>query len=195
MLSDWSDEREQAESLLHETYVAEQGWLPAMDNPSGLQVKHLGNGKQVLSDAFSGEAFWFGAFCGDRLIGTFRVLPPNQLEAIRYTKLPSFIDPKNSAELNRLAIAKAWRRNHCVMLGLQRVAFDFAFSIARIVYTSAANPNPSNLFQKLGLRQAGLQFRYHHTDPKEVDLLYGDSEVHDRYQTPLYRLSERMMHR
>lgn len=182
-----------AEELLYQVYFCEQGWLPHPDNPSSLEVSQKADGSYVLTDGFSSVACWFGAFHAGKLIGCFRVLPYPHQELARYIAMPDYFNHPQVSELNRLAVAKEWRNHRRVMLFLKRIAFDHAFALGHTAFVTATTPSPSDLFQRLGLRAFSLKFKYHSSDEEEVEILFGDTRAHDRFQTALYQMTDKYL--
>src|SRR5262245_13507080 len=61
-----------ARALLYDVYVVEQGWRFGSDNPVGLRVEPLPDGRMGLTDDFDPIACHLGAFIASRLVGTVR---------------------------------------------------------------------------------------------------------------------------
>ncbi|MBW2642679.1 MAG: cyclic nucleotide-binding domain-containing protein [Deltaproteobacteria bacterium] len=192
---DCEDEIQEAMHLLHTIYVLEQGWIPLESNPSRVRIKSL-SGRKMLVDKFSYTAHWFGAFHKGHLVGCFRVLPYPLHELKEYRDLPLFLAHSGVSELNRLAVAPAYRGHKFVMLLLARIACDHALLLGPVTYVTAPTPEPAKLFENLGLTRASLPpFKYNMKETGEVDLLYHDSRSSDPNLTLLFRLSDKLLRR
>lgn len=182
-----------AEALLYYAYVLEQGWYPADNNPSQLKIVGINSSLKILTDYYSDISYWFGAFFCNQLIGCFRVIPYPLNEVSKYITIPSFLNNGKASELNRLCIIKKFRNHRFVMLFLMRIAFDYAFSIGNIAFCTATIPSPASLFGKCGLSQSGFNFRYHYTERYSATILFHDTNHKDRFDTALYKFSDRLM--
>ena len=186
---------EEAQALLHDVYILEQGWKPLPYNPSRVRVE-VRNGRRLLTDRFSREAHWFGAFHGRDLVGCFRVLTNPNLELSQYIDLPPFLANSLATELNRLAIRPDWRQHQLVMPILLQVAFEHSFKLGHVVFVTAPRHGPAELFSRLGLKSGIVPpFRYNHVEGELVELLYFDSSSECPNTTPLYRAANRLRKR
>ncbi len=186
------DEIIEALRLLHEVYVIEKGWLPPTDNKSGLRIKKDKQGA-YLYDALAQKAAWFGAVHHGCVIGCFRVLLQPFSELEHYILLPDVITCALASELNRLAFAYEWRGKQTILLALLRTAFDYAFSMAPIAYTTAEIGTYSKLYKRLGLISCDYPpFKYDAKDALPAELLYFDTRKSCRYSTLLYRFTEHL---
>ena len=180
----------EAQRLLYRCYKTESNWKIPHSNPSNINI-YRSNSDHELTDDHSYEAAWFGAYNEKTLIGCFRVLV--NLELPKYIDLPSELQIL-STELNRLAIESKYRKHRIITLMLLRTAFDYAFSVGLVVYVTAENPEPSGMFQRMGLIRYDFEpFKYHNTDPSPVDILFYDTRKYNRYSTSLYKLTSRFM--
>ena len=144
-----------------------------------------------ITDKYTSDAVWFGAYYKCELIGCFRVL--ENLELPGYIDIPKVLELQ-STELNRLAIRGDYRNHRVVTLMLLRTAFDYAFSLNPVVYVTAECPEPSGMFQRMGLIRYNFdEFKYHDTDPNGVDILYYDTRLFDRFSTSLYKMTSRFL--
>ena len=188
-------EVEDAQALLHDVYIVEQGWKPLPYNPSRVRVD-VRNGRRLLVDRFAKSAHWFGAFHGRELVGCFRVLTYPNLELSQYIDLPPSLSSSLATELNRLAIRPDWRQHQLVMPMLLQVAFEHSFKLGHVVYVTAPRQGPAELFVRLGLNSGIVPpFRYNHVEGDLVELLYFDSLSDCPSQTPLYRAANRLRKR
>jgi hypothetical protein len=150
----------------------------------------------LLTDRFSREAHWFGAFHGRELVGCFRVLTNPNLELSQYIDLPPFLANSLATELNRLAIRPDWRQHQLVMPILLQVAFEHSFKLGHVVFVTAPRHGPAELFSRLGLKSGIVPpFRYNHVEGELVELLYFDSSSECPSTTPLYRAANRLRKR
>lgn len=179
-----------AQRLLYDCYIREGEWKISSVSPSNIKILEA-TSEWELTDDFSSTAAWFGAFDGYELIGCFRVL--KTLELPGYIDIPEELKTQ-SIELNRLAIASKYRNHRVVTLMLLRTTFDYAFSESPVVYVTAKYPEPSGMFQRMGLVRYGFEpFKYHEADPGKVDILYYDTRKYDRYSTSLYRITTNLL--
>lgn len=179
--------------LLHDVYISERGWLPPLLNKSGLQILRDDNGA-YLHDSLVEKAAWFGALHNGRVIGCFRVLVHPFSELDHYILLPDMISCAPASELNRLAFVKEWRGRQDILLALLRAAFDYAFSITPIVYTTAETGKYSKLYKRLGLLSCDYPpFKYDAKDALPAEILYFDSGIASRYSTLLYRFTDHLV--
>ena len=108
------DEVQEAQRLLHLCYVRERGWKIPSETASKIKALEDGNGWQ-LTDRYSENAVWFGAYSGNDLVGCFRVLPNKYLELPNYVKIPNVL-ASEATELNRLAISSTYRKHRIITL-------------------------------------------------------------------------------
>jgi len=182
----------QAEKLLYDVYVLEQGWRVVPNNPSNIVVKQCEQSKYYyLTDSYSSKADWYGAVKQGVVVGCFRVLPPKERELERYFSLPPHLMDTKPCELNRLAIGSEYRHSTFITLILKRIAFDHAFSLSHTAYVTAEPPRLSNLYLKLGLTETGIRFKYTHDESNMIELLYG--QFHNRHDSTLYKLTNKYM--
>ena len=180
----------EAQKLLYDCYILEGRWNIPTDNASKIRILESENGCE-LTDAFSTAAVWLGAYCGDVLIGCVRVL--KTLELPLYIEIPKALST-HSTELNRLAVTQKYRHHRIVTLMLLRTACDYAASIGPVAYITAEFPDPCSMYKKMGMiRYDFEQFRYHKADPRPVEILYYDTRKHDRYSTPLYKITNKFL--
>lgn len=185
-----SGEIREAKRLLYQCYVQEGEWDIPSQSASDIKATMLSDGWE-LTDKYSSDAVWFGAYYKSELIGCFRVL--KQLELPGYMDIPEVLKFQ-STELNRLAIRSDYRNHRVVTLMLLRTAFDYAFSLNPVVYVTAECPEPSGMFQRMGLIRFDFdEFKYHDTDPNGVDILYYDTRLFDRFSTSLYKMTSRIL--
>jgi len=189
------DEVEEAQALLHDVYILEQGWKPLPYNPSRVRIE-VRNGRRLLVDQLAKGAHWFGAFQRSELVGCFRVLTYPNLELSRYINLPSFLASSSATELNRLAIRSDWRQHQLVMPMLLQVAFEHALTFGHMVFVTAPLQGPAELFLRLGLKRGTVPpFKYNHVESDLVELLYFDALSSCPGSTSLYRAANRLRRR
>ncbi len=193
-----TDKREiiEAKKLAYEVLVKELKWEITPDNPSGLHVKELPEGK-VLWDDYDTVATWLGVFEENTLVGSLRICRRlnGKFELEHYYSLLDFIQKDEFAvELTRLAVDKNHRFSVAVLL-LFRLTYKNLLEKGGYVWGTAPWPNPGKLHvRKFGLTRHEIPFRYYPDDPQEVYLYYLNgydrpylTKIIDRFETILER--------
>ncbi|NES83401.1 MAG: GNAT family N-acetyltransferase [Moorea sp. SIO1G6] len=165
----------EAKKIAYEVLVKEEKWELPADNPSGLHVKDLPQGK-VLWDDYDTVATWLGVFEHNSLVGCLRICRrfKGKFELERYHELPDFIkQDKLAVEGTRLAVRKHYRQSTAVFKLLKLLYKDLLYSNGGYLFGTGFLPNPGKLYvNEFGMTKHGLPFRYHPEDPKEVYLYY-----------------------
>lgn len=164
----------EAKKLAYEVLVAEQQWEIKADNPSGLHVKTLPEGK-VLWDDYDSVANWLGAFHENTLVGCMRICRrlKGKFEFEPYHELLGFIKEDDLAvESTRFLVKKTYRQTGCVLL-LARLSYKKLLETGGYLFGAGFFPNPGQLYvNKFGMTRHEIPFRYHPDDPQEVYLYY-----------------------
>lgn len=187
------NELDEARNLLFEIYCEELKWVPEKDNLSGLRVE-FGEHGPMLVDYYDDAALWFGCYCGNKLVGVHRSYHAieGHFELSNYTSIPPVFRDKFSVEFTRLAIAKTHQRSPVFIILL---AEEFNYLRSKGIYfgfTTASFPSPGQLYIKTGMKKLNRpSFKYHHTDPNDVSILYYDFSEHEKLDQ-LIRLSEKL---
>jgi len=170
-------EIKRAENLLYEVYCKELQWTPLEKNPSNYRIEESEIGK-TLTDKYSTESFWIGAFYQDKLIGCCRLLHSREfknLELHQYfdAQCSSLLDATASAqcEVNRLTVHKQFRGKGIVLLKLMRCGFhhllygdDHWRNVSKLLSSTPSKPTMKYL-KWIGADVVG-DFKYHQSDPK-----------------------------
>ena len=163
-----------AQKLAYEVQVEELQWQLQPDNPSGLHIKELPQGK-ILCDDYDTVATWLGVFQQDTLVGCQRNCRRlnGKFELERYHELLDFIQKDELAwETTRLSIKKSYRRTTAILI-LYRLLYQILLKTGGYLFGAAPFPNPGKLYiNKFGITRHEIPFRYHPEDPQEVYLYY-----------------------
>ena len=166
----------EAKKLAYEVLVEELKWEIKPDNPSGLYVKELPEGK-VLWDNYDTVASWLGVFEGNTLVGCLRICRRlnGKFELESYHELLDFIkEDELAVEATRLAIRKGYRRSGAILI-LIRLLFQILLENGGYLLATGFFPHPGKLYvNKFGLTRHEVPFRYYPDDPQEVYLYYLD---------------------
>ncbi|NET16151.1 MAG: hypothetical protein F6K08_26665 [Okeania sp. SIO1H6] len=164
----------EAKKLAYEVSVKEQKWEIKPDNPSGLHVKELPEGK-VLSDDYDTVATWLGVFQENTLVGSQRICRRlnGTFELECYHELLDFIREDDLAmESTRFVFAKQYRQSVAVLM-LFRLLYQIFLEKGGYLFGTAFFPNPGKLYvNKFGGTRHEIPFRYYPDDPQEVYLYY-----------------------
>ncbi|NET55003.1 MAG: GNAT family N-acetyltransferase [Symploca sp. SIO2E6] len=165
----------EAKKIAYEVLVKELKWELRADNPSGLHVKNLPQGK-MLCDDYDQVATWLGVFDQNTLVGCLRVCSRFQgkFELERYHELLDFIkqDPL-AIEGNRLAVRKDYRQSTAVLMLFRILYKDLLSNKGGYCFGTGFFPNPGKLYvNKFGMKKHEIPFRYHPEDSQEVYLYY-----------------------
>ena len=164
----------EAQKLAYEVLVEELKWEIKADNPSGLHVKELPEGK-VLLDDYDTVATWFGAFTENTLVGCQRICRRlnGKFELECYHKLLDFIKEDELAmEVTRLALRKGYRRSGAILM-LFRLLYQTLLENGGYLFATGFFPHPGKLYvNKFGATRHQTPFRYYPDDPQEVYLYY-----------------------
>lgn len=167
-----------AENLLYEVYCKELKWTPLEKNPSDYRIEDSEVGK-ILTDKYSDESFWIGAFCQDKLIGCCRLLHSQEVKRLEMheyfdTQVRSELLEATSSvdcEINRLTVHKEFRGKGIVMLKLMRFGFEQLIygdnlwsNVSNLVSTTTSVPTMKYL-KLIGANVVG-DFKYHESDLK-----------------------------
>jgi hypothetical protein len=165
-----------AQKLVYQVFVEEMGWIPQMDNPSGIKFIDEQDCKLFLDD-FDNEANWFGSFHNQELIACWRFCEPKngKFELENYHPIPEFLKTSKSLEVTRLAIHQKYRKTSRVMLNLTQTSYKYLCHSFDYTFAAVEFPNPGNLYLKLGLRKVDIKpFKYSYLDKNVVQLIYLD---------------------
>ncbi|MDY7003901.1 MAG: hypothetical protein SWX82_08065 [Cyanobacteriota bacterium] len=171
-----TDEQEiiEAKKLAYEVLVKEQKWEIKPDNPSGLHIKNLPQGK-VLWDNYDTVATRLGVFQENTLVGSQRICRRlnGKFELECYHELLDFIREDDLAiESTRFVFAKQYRQSVAVLI-LLRLLFQILLENGGYLFTTGFFPNPGKLYvNKFGFTRHEIPFRYYPDDPQEVYLYY-----------------------
>lgn len=164
----------EAKKLAYEVLVEELKWEIKPDNPSGLHVKELPEGK-VLWDNYDTVATRLGVFEENTLVGSMRICRRlnGKFELELYRELLDFLrEDELAMEATRLAIRKGYRRSGAFLI-LIRLLFQIFLENGGYLLTTGFFPHPGKLYvNKLGLTRHEVPFRYYPDDPQEVYLYY-----------------------
>ncbi|NET41710.1 GNAT family N-acyltransferase [Okeania sp. SIO2B3] len=171
-----TDEQEiiEAKKLTYEVLVKEQKWEIKPDNPSGLHIKDLPQGK-VLWDDYDAVATRLGVFEENTLVGCLRICKRlnGKFELEHYNSLLDFIQKDELAvEITRLAVGKKYRFSIVILL-LFRLTYESLLEKGGYAWGTGFWPTPGKLYvNKFGFTRHEIPFRYYFDDPKEVYLYY-----------------------
>lgn len=171
-----TDEQEiiEAKKLAYEVLVKEQKWEIKADNPSGLHIKYLPQGK-LLWDDYDTVATRLGVFQENTLVGSLRICRRlnGKFELECYHELLDFIREDDLAiESTRFVFAKEYRRSVAVLI-LLRLLFQIVLEKGGYLFTTGFFPNPGKLYvNKFGFTRHEISFLYYPDDPQEVYLYY-----------------------
>lgn len=170
------EEREiiEAKKLAYEVLVEELKWEIKPDNPSGLYVKELPEGK-VLWDNYDTVATWLGVFEENTLVACQRICRRlnGKFELECYHELLYFIrEDELAMEVTRFAIRKGYRRSGAILM-LFRLLYQIMLKNGGYFFGTAFFTNPGKLYvNKFGMTRNEIPFRYYQDDPQEVYLYY-----------------------
>ncbi|NEP78792.1 MAG: GNAT family N-acetyltransferase [Okeania sp. SIO3B3] len=171
-----TDEQEiiEAKKLAYEVLVKEQKWEIKPDNPSGLHIKDLPQGK-VLWDDYDTVATRLGVFEENTLVGCLRICGRlnGKFELEHYHSLLDFIHKDELAvEITRIAVWKKYRFSMVILL-LFRLTYESLLEKGGYAWGTGFWPNPGKLYvNKFGATRHEIPFRYYSDDPQEVYLYY-----------------------
>ena len=170
------DEIRMAQNLVYQVYAEEIGWVPDVDNPSGIRVTE-DCGVPVFVDDYEQMATWIGTFDGDRLIACWRWCRPidGAYEIERYNPLPAELKAARAMEVNRLVIHPDYRTRGRVFYHLVRFTYQSLAPEIDLGFCAVAFPYPGALYLKIGLKVVDCPaFKYSPKDVDEVRLLAFD---------------------
>ena len=161
-----------ARSLLHDVLIEEEQWTPEKNNPSGLYVKTLENGKKILKDDYDDHADWVGGYVKNELCVCFRSLraKDGKYELEHYFDFPPWIrEIDNKKELNRLAIKKDIRKNIAVVF--ETIKYAAILNLEQEAFNFTTTNKLNKIFNLVGIqRSSEPPFKYHDNDDSEVEL-------------------------
>lgn len=164
----------EAKKLAYEVLVEELKWEIKPDNPSGLYVKELPEGK-VLWDEYDAVATWLGVFEENTLVGCLRICRRlnGKFELELYRELLDFIrEDELAMECTRFSFSKRYRRSGAILI-LVRLVFKIFLENGGYLFTTGFFPHPGKLYvNKFGLTRHETPFSYYPDDPQEVYLYY-----------------------
>lgn len=162
-----------AQRLVYQVFVEEMGWVPEVNNPSGIRFGTWQN-DLIFVDDYDSASQWFGTFHYDRLIACWRFCTPldDRFELERYHAIPALLKQSNNLEVTRLVIHPRYRHTSRILLHLARSTYQQICQTFDYVLTAVAFPDPGNLYLKLGLKKLDLpSFKYSPSDVSEVSLI------------------------
>lgn len=171
-----TDETEiiEAKKLAYEFVVAELKCEIKADNPCGLHVKNLPEGK-VLCDDYDTVATWLGVFEENTLVGCMRICRRlnGKFELECYHELLDFIKEDELAmEATRLVVRKKYRGSWAILI-LVRTLFQILLENGGYLFATGVFPNPGKLYaNKFGLTRHEAAFRHYVNDQQEFYLYY-----------------------
>lgn len=171
-------------ALLYEVYIEELQWKFAPDNPSKLRVETQ-NGRKILTDRFTDNALWFGAFDDKELIGCMRLTSPDsnnkfELEGYSSSKVvhKHLPKPENGVELSKIAIQGKYA-GQGVVKRMWLVVFKHCQANQLSVICNTHNGYLKNMFKRIGFPLVMEHaFKYEPADPMPVNLYVADSKKH-----------------
>lgn len=171
-----TDEQEiiEAKKLAYEVLVKEQKWEIKPDNPSGLHIKNLPQGK-LLWDDYDTVATRLGVFQENILVGSLRICRrlDGKFELECYHELLDFIREDHlGMEITRLAVAKQYRQSVAALM-LFLLLYQIFLENGGYLFGTGFFPHPGKLYvNKFGATRHEIPFRYYSDDPQEVYLYY-----------------------
>ncbi len=158
----------EAKKLAYEVLVKEQKWEIKPDNPSGLHIKELPQGK-VLWDDYDTVATWLGVFQENTLVGSQRICRRlnGKFELECYHELLDFIREDDLAmETTRFVLVKQYRQSVAALM-LFRLLYQIFLENGGYLFGTGFFPNPGKLYvNKFGGTRHEIPFRYYPDDPQ-----------------------------
>jgi ribosomal protein S18 acetylase RimI-like enzyme len=148
-------------------------------------------GTSAIDQAWQPGDYWFGAFDDERMVACVRVTRFGSCIVKDRIEMPAWLHELEPCELSCLVVHPQHRRRKSLIIMMMRMAVDYAFENSSGLCIASENSRLGDLYEKMGMQRSGLFFRYHESDRNSVEMLYFDDRGKGRYDTPLYRLSDR----